>query len=465
MIDKFYKTNVLCIADKQRQHQIMNILQQLILTKEKTEKVDETFTNEVNLALTEQPSSLQMENTYIPELPNGTEDGQFLALDLGGTNFRAILLHLEHGNVIREEVKRYHIPDELRTGSGLKLFDFLAECLVDFVSEQDLEDVPLPLGFTFSFPMSHHSLDSGYLVTWTKTFNCPDVVNMDVVKLLQQSLEKYGHNHIEVMAILNDTTGTLVEGARIDNRTRIGIVLGTGSNACYVERADRVQHWETERHNEHHVIINIEWGAFGDNGSLDFLKTEFDRSLDLRSLLATSFTFEKYISGNYLGELVRTVLETLWDKKLFLTKAPPELFPLEWNFTSDLISLIEQDTIDGQQHRIKKILSDFGYEQRHYDDDDLATIQFVSALTSYRAAKLVSITTAIMLNRMDEEDITIAIDGSLYKHHPRMKTWLEDIIAERAPNKLFRLILAEDGSGKGAGLAAAIAVRVSKCRE
>lgn len=81
-----------------------------------------------------------------------------------------------------------------------------------------------------------------------------------------------------------------IEGARIDQRTRIGIVLGTGSNACYVERADRVQHWETGRHGEEHVIINIEWGAFGDNGSLDFLKTEFDRSLDSRSLLATSFT-------------------------------------------------------------------------------------------------------------------------------------------------------------------------------
>lgn len=131
-------------------------------------------------------------------------------MDLGGTNFRAILLHLHEGNVIREEVKRYHIADELRTGSGEQLFDYLAECLVDFVSEQNLEDVPLPLGFTFSFPMAHHSLDSGCLVTWTKTFNCPDVVGKDVVKLLQQSLEKYGHNHIEVIAILNDTTGTLV---------------------------------------------------------------------------------------------------------------------------------------------------------------------------------------------------------------------------------------------------------------
>lgn len=133
-----------------------------------------------------------------------------MALDLGGTNFRAILLHLHEGNVVREEVKRYNIADELRTGSGQQLFDYLAECLVDFVSEQNLEDVPLPLGFTFSFPVKQHSLDSGCLVTWTKTFNCPDVVDKDVVKLLQQSLEKYGHNHIEVIAILNDTTGTLV---------------------------------------------------------------------------------------------------------------------------------------------------------------------------------------------------------------------------------------------------------------
>lgn len=50
----------------------MRILEQLILTREKTEKVGDAFENEMNLALSEKPSSLQMENTYIPELPNGT---------------------------------------------------------------------------------------------------------------------------------------------------------------------------------------------------------------------------------------------------------------------------------------------------------------------------------------------------------------------------------------------------------
>lgn len=58
-----------------------------------------------------------------------------------------------------------------------------------------------------------------------------------------------------------------VEGARLDQNTRIGMILGTGSNAAFLERADRVHHWEGERHGEKNVIIDIEWGAFGDKGT------------------------------------------------------------------------------------------------------------------------------------------------------------------------------------------------------
>lgn len=253
-------------------------------------RIGEIFCKEMEDALCGRPSSLQMENTYIAEMPDGTESGVFLSLDLGGTNFRAILLELKDGLVIRERVQHYAISDDQRIGNGCALFDHLAACLVEFVVELGLEDVPLPLGFTFSFPMHQHSLSSASLVTWTKSFNCPDVVGADVVQLLRESLARRGHNHIDVCAILNDTTGTLVQGARMDRRTQIGIVLGTGSNACYLERADRVKRWETERRNEKKVIIDIEWGAFGDNGSLDFMKTRYDIELDERSLLVNSFT-------------------------------------------------------------------------------------------------------------------------------------------------------------------------------
>lgn len=72
-----------------------------------------------------------------------------MALDLGGTNFRVILLELDHGDIKQEIVKMYEIGSELRVGGAdvaSALFDYLAQCLCDFVEENDLVSVPLPLG-------------------------------------------------------------------------------------------------------------------------------------------------------------------------------------------------------------------------------------------------------------------------------------------------------------------------------
>lgn len=74
------------------------------------------------------------------------EEGQFLALDLGGTNFRVLHMVLSEGRIIKEQVKHYHIEDDLRLGCGLKLFDFLAESISSFVHEHKLADLTLPLG-------------------------------------------------------------------------------------------------------------------------------------------------------------------------------------------------------------------------------------------------------------------------------------------------------------------------------
>lgn len=52
--------------------------------------------------------------------------------------------------------------------------------------------------------------------------------------------------------------------------------------------------------------------------------------------------FEKYISGKYLGEVVRVVLKSLVDKGLLFSKASKELFPAPWKFGTDYVSHIEQ---------------------------------------------------------------------------------------------------------------------------
>lgn len=58
-------------------------------------------------------------------------------------------------------------------------------------------------------------------------------------------------------------------------------MIGTGSNACYMEEMRNVEMIEGD---EGRMCVNMEWGAFGDNGCLDDIRTEYDRSVDDFSL-------------------------------------------------------------------------------------------------------------------------------------------------------------------------------------
>nr|CAD7442098.1 unnamed protein product [Timema bartmani] len=422
----------LLITAIQSSDRVENLLKDVQLTGDAVLKIQDVFLTELENGIHEKPSSLQMENTYIPELPDGTEEGLFLALDLGGTNFRVILLELYQGSVVREEVKHYHIREEQRLGCGEKLFDFLADSVSDFVRGQKLTGTRLPLGFTFSFPMIQKALNIGLLVTWTKSFNCPSVVGRDAVNMLQEAINRRGDTHVEVVAILNDTTGTLVQGAVLDPRTTIGLILGTGSNACYLERADRVQHWEQQRHGEKQVIIDIEWGAFGDNGTLDFIKTDFDRIVDKNSLIANSFMFEKYIGGKYMGEIVRVILARLTKDCLLFGGETSDTLLTSGAFTTSFVSIIEQDTIDDTSENTVEILRKLGLS---CDEDDVAIVKYVCEVVSNRAALLVSVCLSTLLSRQDRPDVTIAVDGSLYKYHPRLKGWMNKYIKLLAPGR------------------------------
>lgn len=91
--------------------------------------------------------------------------------------------------------------------------------------------------------------------------------------------------------MINDTTGTLLAVAgREEPDCFIGLILGTGSNACYMETfdADTIPKCKDKKHvnfdNHSHVIINCESGAFGEGGELKDLKvmTDYDRDLDMQ---------------------------------------------------------------------------------------------------------------------------------------------------------------------------------------
>jgi hexokinase len=66
------------------------------------------------------------------------ERGKFLALDLGGTNFRVLLIHLKGESDFEMQSKIYAIPQSIMIGSGTQLFDHIAECLANFIKVRTL---------------------------------------------------------------------------------------------------------------------------------------------------------------------------------------------------------------------------------------------------------------------------------------------------------------------------------------
>ena len=106
----------LSLNDKALEAEVAAILSPLVIDKEKCRQLVEVFESELDKGLKHglAGSSLQMENTFIPELLDGSEKGKFLALDLGGTNFRVILLELENGKIKNETIDYYSVEESLR---------------------------------------------------------------------------------------------------------------------------------------------------------------------------------------------------------------------------------------------------------------------------------------------------------------------------------------------------------------
>lgn len=142
--------------------------------------------------------------------------------------------------------------------------------------------------------MTQTAINAGTLTTWTKNFDLPDAVNADPAALLQGALDASKNVHsVKVVALLNDSTGTLLKGSYLDGDCAIGLIMGTGSNACYLEKVNQTGKWTNRSEKYAHldeVLVNMECGAFGDNGCIDFVRTKYDRQLDQASLFPRSFT-------------------------------------------------------------------------------------------------------------------------------------------------------------------------------
>uniref|UniRef100_A0A671VXS8 Hexokinase-2 n=1 Tax=Sparus aurata TaxID=8175 RepID=A0A671VXS8_SPAAU len=404
-------------------------------------------------------ATVKMLPTFVRSTPDGTENGDFLALDLGGTNFRVLLVKIRGGKKRSVEMhnKIYAIPIEVMQGTGEELFDHIVHCISDFLDYMGMKSARLPLGFTFSFPCHQTSLDAGILVTWTKGFKATDCEGEDVVELLRDAIKRKEEFELDVVAIVNDTVGTMMTCAYEEPTCEVGLIAGTGSNACYMEETKNI---EIVDGTEGRMCVNMEWGAFGDNGCLDDIRTRYDQAVDENSLNEGKQRYEKMCSGMYLGEIVRQILIDLTKRGFLFRGQISETLKTRGIFETKFLSQIESDRLALLQ--VRAILQQLGLDSTC---DDSIIVKEVCGTVSRRAAQICGAGMAAVVDKirenrgMDHLDITVGVDGTLYKLHPHFSRIFQQTVKELAPKCDVNFLLSEDGSGKGAALITAVGCR------
>ena len=94
-------------------------------------------------------------------------------------------------------------------------------------------------------------------------------------------------------------------------------------------------------------------------------------------------TFEKMISGMYMGELVRLVMLDMVDEGLMLVDHDTEKLRLSGSFPTKYLSEVEADPV-GDFDRCRGVMLELG--MTGVSDEDLSTVRYICECVSRRAA-------------------------------------------------------------------------------
>ncbi len=240
----------------------------------------------MQLSLGPGSEAICMYPSYIPMPERMPEKGSAIALDAGGTNFRAARVEFEHGraNIVKRD--EYPMPG---TRGELDRDGFLNAC-ADYV-EPFLEGDD-SIGYVFSYPALILPNRDGRLTLFQKEVKVIGCEGMEICASLEETLVRRGVAGKRRYSLLNDTVAALVGGAgqaegELDGA--LGLIYGTGTNTCYYDPKMPEK-----------GIINME-----SSGYTLFPRGEMDLVLDKNSAVPGDNIYEKMSSSAYMGTLTR----------------------------------------------------------------------------------------------------------------------------------------------------------------
>jgi hexokinase len=410
------------------------------------QQVAARFEAAMRAGLAGRPSSLRMLPSYINR-PSGSERGEAVAIDFGGTNVRILKVGLTGDGVECGKQSKFNLKDPggaydytREQTRAEELFDFIARHVVEVMAD---DRSMLPLGHTFSFPCRQEGINRAVLIQWTKEIRTSGVEGRDVTPLLAEALVRQGVRNVRPRAVINDTVGTLLAAAYKLRGVEVGSICGTGHNTCYLEPC----HPLTGKP----MIVNMEAGNFN-----EVTLTSFDQAVNEASDYPGAQMLEKQISGAYLGEVVLAALRAATAVGLLPTPSR------SWNRTTLTGIHLSQVLADSEGYGRTRSVAQIQLGLPGLTDDQLQAIRKLVESVTGRSARLVGATFAGIAHYLDPNlaaGHSVAVDGSLYAHMPGYEAGicagLQTVLGPGAGKVSTRLI--KDGSGIGAAIAALVA--------
>ncbi len=400
------------------------------------------FVSHMEAGLAGEESSLLMIPTYIEANNELKINEPVIALDAGGTNFRVAKVYFDENlKLITEDLQHNKMPAIDTELSKEEFFGTFAEYLSDYKTACE------KIGFCFSYATEIFPNKDGKLIEWSKEIKAPEVIGEMIGKNL---LEAMGTPD-KKLVLLNDTVATLLAGkAAIGAKeydTYIGFILGTGTNASYIEPNKNIT--KTPGLDlEGSQIINIETGNFS-----KAVRSDIDLLFDSQTKNPGRYSFEKMISGGYLGGVCTTAIKVAASEGVFSEASKAKIENLEELSSEEANKFVSG--VELNQNSLTAVLIT--------DEDKKAGAIIIEAIIE-RAAKMVAGNLAAVILKSGkaktaEKPVLLTIEGTTFYKLKNFRKMFEDYLQEFLTGenqRYYDIVNVENSSLLGAAIAAIV---------
>jgi len=404
--------------------------------------ITDDFIAEMKNGLEGKGGSLLMLPTYIGAEGKIKPNEPVVAIDAGGTNFRAVKMSFDNNlQLVTENLQQRKMPAVDEELSNKEFFATLAAYLTSY------KDVSEKIGFCFSYAVEIFPNKDGKLLEWSKEVKAPEVIGQMVGKNL---LEAMGTPKKQIV-LMNDTVSTLLAGqaatAGREFDTYLGFILGTGTNVCYIEQNKNITKTQglEAKGNQ---IINIESGNFN-----LMPRTDIDIAFDNTTKLPGRYTFEKMIAGGYFGGLCTTALKTAAAEDVFSAESTVRMKAMG-DLTSEEVNKFVCG-IDLPSNVLSTVLVT--------KEDKDAACEIITTLIQ-RAAKLVAASMAAVIlktgkAKTPEKPVLMTIEGTTFYKLLNFRIMFESFLQgflSGDNRRYYEIVEVPNSSLIGAGIAAIV---------